>query len=794
MEGFRMSKDEKYPSSADEWSEILTSFRTFQATSHSKYRAIQQPRDEVSQMLSSANSQTGLQTPTHEVRTSFTMAKPSVVQKQPYQEGDSGLGALSPQEPGKLSPATLGIAMVKSAAVDIPSEEAADRTQKRTLKKENTTNSGHCCSQQQSPAIEIQPASDSDPVTEMNSGTITPSKPNQERKILSLSPTDCSGGSDEVLLRQYKINAPKPPTVLDSVAPPLNKQQPCIVIQNPNKIFKGRSSTALECSDASPLNKFRAISSFSDNAAMRRAHTFLGPPKFPPLTKPREEKCPMVLDPPSESFVGAGREKQNCLSDKLERLKRKEKLKIAQQIRGIDLHAMKQPSPLDFARQGEGNDPTSPIAKQISLALTKRDNAVFSHLRNYPSNRNSPTGEAQDNGGSSDMAESRTRFSGRNSESSQQKNGSPLISGGDNFSMPVVDWQHRPWDTHSGQEFTHRLKNWLKTISESDRARVDTDSPEFNDARFHSNGRGMLASRAKSPISFLDLTDQESAAHAHETASGYIYNWNTRLVKERQEAKWKKKKMVMQMRLSQQYLQTLTIRMNPHSPKLNLYLRPIEKKDLQGLLKLFNWYIQNTVRCVDLEPLSFGNLQERIDECEQDKFPALVAVEKKPRLGHALNGEEEEIFGCILASDFTGPATINRYTAELELFVEPKYCRLGVGSCLVDKLLEICDSDYHPNQGYHFDCAAAQTDVYRAGKNRQLARLIFILHHVADNNSDYLWTKEWLERKFGFDEQALLKGTGIKGGKWLNSSYLVRNIRYLPKDDTAVANCNFIES
>lgn len=98
------------------------------------------------------------------------MAKPSVVQKQPYQERDSGLGALSPQEPGKLSPATLDIAMGKSAAVDIPSEEAADRTQKRTPKKDNTTNSGHCCSQQQSPAIEIQPASDSDPVTEMNSG------------------------------------------------------------------------------------------------------------------------------------------------------------------------------------------------------------------------------------------------------------------------------------------------------------------------------------------------------------------------------------------------------------------------------------------------------------------------------------------------------------------------------------------------------------------------------------------------------------------------------------------------
>ncbi|KGQ01282.1 hypothetical protein PAAG_12053 [Paracoccidioides lutzii Pb01] len=85
-------------------------------------------------------------------------------------------------------------------------------------------------------------------------------------------------------------------------------------------------------------------------------------------------------------------------------------------------------------------------------------------------------------------------------------------------------------------------------------------------------------------------------------------------------------------------------------------------------------------------------------------------------------------------------------------------------------MLEILDGDYTPYQGYHFDCAAAQADVHRGGRNRQLSRLIFIIHHKAEDDSNYRWTKEWLERRFGFEEQALLKGTGYKMGEWLNSA------------------------
>ncbi|KKZ64139.1 hypothetical protein EMCG_01544 [[Emmonsia] crescens] len=764
MEGLRVSDHREQLSSADEWSEILTSFRTFQSTSQSKYKTIRNVPYDAPQTLFPEKDNTGLQMPASQIRSNSAIANTSIVQTQASQKVDDGLRAPILRGPNTTGPVNSDIVIANPVAVDESSKYTAGHGKKAIPKAAEVTSSGHCSSQRKSPVIKTYPASDTDPDPEAKKAIATPKNPTQEMTVLSPSPAD---GSDEVLLWQCKKYATGSPMAPGSPAAPLDEQQAALAVQSLRQNFNARSLTTTKYSSVNLPNQARGHGSFSCNRGMREALTSPGPPKFPQLARTREKKPPMILSSPNEASVGAGAVKKSDINDKLERLQREEKWKIGQQARGIDVHATKRPSPLDFARQGEGNDPKSPVAKEISRALTKRDILALSpSSRNYQTDRNSDDDAAPGNGGSSDMVEYRTPSSERSSDYSEQNHKTQLIPGCDNFSMSVVDWQHRPWDSHSGQEFTQRFKKWLKTVREMDRICVDTTSKEFNNPNLHTRGHSMVAFQTKSPIAYLDLTDQESAAHVHETARGYIHNWNARLVRERQEVRWKKQKMAMQMQLSLQYRPPLAIELNPHTPKVNLYLRPIEKKDLPGLLGLFNWCIQNTVRCVDLEPLSLENLQDRIDECEREKLPALVAVEQKPRLGHALNGEKEEILGCILASDFTGPASINRYTAELELFVEPKCYRLGVGRCLVDKLLEICDPDYRPNQGYHFDCASAQADVYRAGKNRQLARLIFILHYVADDNSDYKWTKEWLERKFGFEEQALLKGTGFKSGKW----------------------------
>ncbi|EQL37882.1 hypothetical protein BDFG_00915 [Blastomyces dermatitidis ATCC 26199] len=780
MEGLRMSNHRDHLSSADEWSEMLTSFKTLQATSQSRYQAIRLSLNEAPRALSSKKDHTGLQTPTHQESSNVAIANPPDIKTQNTPEASAGLQTPTSKRLDTSSLAKSNIGIANSVIAVIPLKVAAEHAQETIPKKEDVTSSGHFSSRRQSLVPKIHPASDSDIITEVKRAIATPKKRDQDMVVLSPSPTD---GSDKVLLPQYKKKyTAGSPLARGTPATPSNRQQPALPVQNLHEISNQRSSTTTNCPDTSPTNIASGTGFLSARRAIQKIPTSHGPPKPPQLANMRRRKPKVILNAPNETSIGPL--KKTEIDDKLERLQREGKQKIGQQLRGIDLHAAEGPSPLDRARQGEGNDPTSPVAKEISLALAKRDIAALSpSLHDSRSGKNSSGDTGLDNGDSSDKAAYRTPFSERNSDYSEQRNNHYSMSGGDNLSMSVVDWHHRPWDSHSGPKYTHRFKNWLKTVGELDRVWVDTNSLEFNDANYHSSGgRGTFHSPVKSPSTYLDPADPQSAAHAHETASGYIHNWNSQLKRERQEAKWKKNQMAMQMQLSQQCRQPLAIEMNPHTPKLNLYLRPIETKDIPGLLKLFNSYIQNTVRCVDLEPLSLESLEERIAECEREKFPALVAVEQKPRLGHALSGEEEEIFGCILACDFTGPATIHRYTAELELFVDPKYCRLRVGSCLVDKLLEICDPDYYPNQGYHFDCAAAQADVYRAGKNRQVARLIFILHHVADNDGDYQWTKEWLVSKFGFEEQALLKGTGLKEGKLLNSSYLVRSIRFMPEE------------
>ncbi|OAX82205.1 hypothetical protein ACJ72_03448 [Emergomyces africanus] len=779
MEGLRVPNHREHLSSADEWSEILTSFTAFKATSKPTYKTMRKPPDRAPQTLSSKKDDPGLQTPASQVRSNSANTTPPTNQTQTSQRGDAGLQSPVLREPKSTSPTKLDIVISNPVAVDLPMKDIAVQGQMVIPKKKEVTSS--CCNsnQRQSPDIEVRPASDPGPDLEARRCIATPNKQAQEMTVLP-SPTDVS---DEVLIRQFKKYASRFPMPPGSPTSPLNGYQVALRAQDIHRRFNGRNLIVNNYSSPNFETKSKEHGSPSTHHGTRETPVAPGPPKFPLFARAREKHAVMILDSPTKVSVHAGNVKEIDINDKLERLQREEKWKIGQQIRGIDVHATRGPSPLDFARQGEGNDPKSPIAKEISLILTTRDiGALSPDLQNYRTSTNANAGTDAETAGSFDMVEYRTP-SERSSDYSEQKHKSSLIPGTDNFTPSVVDWQHRPWDSYSGQAFTHRFKKWLKTVRELDNVWVDTGSQEFNDANLHSHGgHGMVASKVNPPITHLDLTDQASAAHAHETARGYIHNWNTRLERERREVSWKKQKMAMQMQLSLQSRQPLAIESNPHTPKLNLYLRPIEKKDLPGLLNLFNWYIRNTVRCVDLEPLALEHLRNRIDECEWEKFPALVAAEQKPRLGHALNGENEEIFGCILASDFTGPATINRYTAELELFVDPKYYRRGVGRCLVDKLLEISDPDYLPNHGYHFDCASAQADVYRAGKNRQLARLIFILHYVADDdNSDYIWTKEWLQRKFGFEEQALLKHTGFKGGKWLNSSYLVRSIRYIPE-------------
>ncbi|KAK2809324.1 hypothetical protein FQN50_003966 [Emmonsiellopsis sp. PD_5] len=417
------------------------------------------------------------------------------------------------------------------------------------------------------------------------------------------------------------------------------------------------------------------------------------------------------------------------IKKELARLQKEAINKIGLRAHGVDPDAPPKSRPLHLARQGDGTDPRSDFSRGVALIIA--DPAAYFNLP-PPIPREPVDKEETEN---------------NNISNADHHAGKQLIL----RSIPA-DWEYRPWELSHSKTFTKFMLKWLDDTVSACVATRDGPLDGLNETEH--------------PVTCLDMTDAESAAHFHETSMGYMYNWQTRLRHE-QEAK-----QTQLVRMDMESMPASPSALTLHAPEekvLTYYLRPIEPKDLPGLLALLNWYVQHTTRCVDLQQVTLETIRDRIQECNQEKFPTLVALQQKSTgAAHAMNGQNEEIYGYIIASDFTAPDTINSYTAELELFVAPPYYRMGVATCLLDKILEILDPKYVHKPGYHFDCAPSQADVYRAGKNRPVSRLVFIIHHPADEggDGDYGWTKEWLETQFGFEEQALLKGTGFKDGKW----------------------------
>ncbi|KAI1926036.1 hypothetical protein LOZ39_000192 [Ophidiomyces ophidiicola] len=426
--------------------------------------------------------------------------------------------------------------------------------------------------------------------------------------------------------------------------------------------------------------------------------------------------------------------------------------------------------PLHLAREGPGTDPTSEIVRQIKKNVDEARDIVIPCLPPVPNEKTSV--ELTTTGYDAVSPAARPSTDGHENEK---------------FQPVLVDWQYRPWYNRD-DKWTKEFGGWLEYTMRLG-CYVDMDSEPFTNPDLHPDGiTGFIDPHLEEPITYLD-DSQGGNAHAHETAAGYVYNWNLRLDHERVKEIEDKEREIAHRKA------VVKVKPEPHpyAPKTNVYIRPVEVKDIPGLTKLYNWYVRAAAQCIDLDDISQEEMKLRVEESENDKLPCLVAAERKPGCGNAMNSEDEMVYGFILASDFSGPRTSNRYAAQLELFVNPKQYNRRIGRSLLDKMLELCDPKYAAKHGYDFDCAANKRDLYCGADVRPLSRLIFMVNHPADDPAEYQWLKGWLETEFEFHEQGLLKGTAIKNKQVLNCGFLVRDTPLQPqtKEDDQVVRWSF---
>lgn len=441
--------------------------------------------------------------------------------------------------------------------------------------------------------------------------------------------------------------------------------------------------------------------------------------------------------------------RQPDVKEELRRLQEEEMIKFGKKQRGL-IDDAPQTGPLHVARQGPGTDPTSPIAQGFARLVTTEGKA----MPISPISDDKSDDDTERPALIRDPGDHRLNVSKPYNALTDDKDAE-----GWKTDLLLVDWQFRPWQTHTGEQFVRNFRTWLENTM-SVGYPLDTNGKSFVDGTSHNDGiNGLVEEDFECEDSFLELSDPGNK-HAHETAAGYAYNWVVRQQKGAQGRARQKQATVTNAKSSYKEPET-----NPYAPRAKTYLRPVETKDIAQLVNLCNWYVKNTERVTDLDEITQKEMKEFIAEAENQNLPFLVAAQQKPGVWHAMNSEDEMVHGYIGALDFAGYRTTSRYTAELQLFVHPGIHRHGIGRCLVDKMLQILDPQYPAKRGYYFDCPNEKRNVYDSGGHRPMSRLVFVVHHRADDVKEYAWLKKWLEKDFGFEEQGLLKGVGIKNKK-----------------------------
>ncbi len=154
-------------------------------------------------------------------------------------------------------------------------------------------------------------------------------------------------------------------------------------------------------------------------------------------------------------------------------------------------------------------------------------------------------------------------------------------------------------------------------------------------------------------------------------------------------------------------------------------IRSVQEVDLENIVKLYNFFIENTVVTFETEPIAVSEMKSRIDNilC---KYPFLIAEVDSEFVGYAYATRWKE-----RAAYFA--------TVESTVYLNSKFHGKGFGYALYSALLsELKKSDTHS-----------------------------VIGGIADKNAASIA----LHTKCGFKPIGTLKEVGFKHDRWIDVSY-----------------------
>lgn len=154
-------------------------------------------------------------------------------------------------------------------------------------------------------------------------------------------------------------------------------------------------------------------------------------------------------------------------------------------------------------------------------------------------------------------------------------------------------------------------------------------------------------------------------------------------------------------------------------------IRSVEINDAEAIVKIYNYYITNTVVTFETKAVKCDEMKNRIKD-KIEKNPWIVYEEEGEILGYAYVGE-------------INPKEAYSKTREVTIYVDKNSIGKGIGSKLMKELIKRC----------------------KEFKFHLLVSLITV-----PNEKSMI-----LHERFGFERAGLLKEAGFKMNKWLDVSY-----------------------
>lgn len=105
-----------------------------------------------------------------------------------------------------------------------------------------------------------------------------------------------------------------------------------------------------------------------------------------------------------------------------------------------------------------------------------------------------------------------------------------------------------------------------------------------------------------------------------------------------------------------------------------------------------------------------------------------------------------------------------RFSYELEIFVKQEFQHKGIGKCLLDRMVTLVDSGYHPRGGYDW---LPREDYLRVGCTKMVKTMTVNYPHAhGSHETTKMENMTKFLKEFKFRKAGNLREFGYKMGKW----------------------------